>query len=428
MNSWWARCLLLASSLPAWSRVTSFSPSTCSRRVKTSLDMVWGEPAPERYRLPIAKKTEYDWREYRAYLVRDADEISVEEEARALERSDPKLAKQSELGNAFADALLSIFQKERRQNNNNNSHRINNNHRINIHNNSPEMRKKTTKKRSSRGHLVVKPSTASVLTDGNPNRSWIHEANIETQEDVTAFGGKQMLSLLEEQRMMPLAKKKAVTRTLPKTFAHLLPYAEVGSVLLSSECLSGNFHQTVVLIVEQSEERGTIGVIINRPLQLNLRGLVAHQKSVKLEISTKMTFGDSPVANGGPIHTDVMNVLHTNNRIGGAKKLLNGVYVGGEAELLDEVRMGNLDPRNVLFVRGHAQWTPGQLNRELEKKVWYPASVSKDFILRYARDGQSNSPSKNLWAEIMTELGGEYAELAQDYARGFTDYRQGKKP
>mmetsp|Transcript_25779 Transcript_25779/g.59913 ORF Transcript_25779/g.59913 Transcript_25779/m.59913 type:complete len:336 (-) Transcript_25779:714-1721(-) len=264
MNSWWARCLLLASSLPAWSRVTSFSPSTCSRRVKTSLDMVWGEPAPERYRLPIAKKTEYDWREYRAYLVRDADEISVEEEARALERSDPKLAKQSELGNAFADALLSIFQKERRQNNNNNSHRINNNHRINIHNNSPEMRKKTTKKRSSRGHLVVKPSTASVLTDGNPNRSWIHEANIETQEDVTAFGGKQMLSLLEEQRMMPLAKKKAVTRTLPKTFAHLLPYAEVGSVLLSSECLSGNFHQTVVLIVEQSEERGTIGVIINR--------------------------------------------------------------------------------------------------------------------------------------------------------------------
>ena len=47
-------------------------------------------------------------------------------------------------------------------------------------------------------------------------------------------------------------------------WAHLIPHIEPGCVMVANEKLGGVFHQTVVLMVEHSEEHGSTGIIINR--------------------------------------------------------------------------------------------------------------------------------------------------------------------
>jgi len=112
--------------------------------------------------------------------------------------------------------------------------------------------------------------------------------------------------------------------------------------------------------------------------------------------------------------TEEFSVLHSFGEVEGARKLCPGVYIGGSEELMAQVRSGAMDPHHALFVKGHAAWVPGQLNREIGKGVWYTAAVSSDFILRYA--GVELTPEDNpndLWTDILQCMGGKYEEIAR---------------
>ena len=83
---------------------------------------------------------------------------------------------------------------------------------------------------------------------------------------------------------------------------------------------------------------------------------------------------------------------------------------------MNEVRIDRFDPQNALFVKGHAAWVPGQLSREISKGVWYTASVSSDFILRYAGAPMTAADDPNdLWADILSCMGGEFADIADKH-------------
>lgn len=97
--------------------------------------------------------------------------------------------------------------------------------------------------------------------------------------------------------------------------------------------------------------------------------------------------------------------------------------MGGSEELMNEVRTRRLDPRKCLFVQGHAAWVPGQLSKEIAKGVWYTAAVSSDFILRYAgAPVTADDNPKDLWADILTCMGLEYADIAKAH-QGHGDMR-----
>jgi len=83
------------------------------------------------------------------------------------------------------------------------------------------------------------------------------------------------------------------------------------------------------------------------------------------------------------------------------------------SQLIQEVRRNNLRPTEVLFVKGHAAWVPGQLTREIEKGVWYVAAASADLILRYAGAPvlKDDNPS-DLWADILSCMGDKFVNIA----------------
>jgi putative transcriptional regulator len=67
------------------------------------------------------------------------------------------------------------------------------------------------------------------------------------------------LSLAELPLLLP--KTKPIDK---HRWAHELAHIEPGCVLIANEKLSGDFHQTVVLITDHSDKRGSTGLVINR--------------------------------------------------------------------------------------------------------------------------------------------------------------------
>jgi putative transcriptional regulator len=115
--------------------------------------------------------------------------------------------------------------------------------------------------------------------------------------------------------------------------------------------------------------------------------------------------------------TDEYSILHGFGEVDGSTKLCPGVYVGGSEELMNEVRCGRLDPKHALFAKGHAAWTPKQLQREISKGVWYVAAASSDLILRYAGAPiTSDDNAHDLWADILSCMGGKHADIASSYS------------
>lgn len=153
-----------------------------------------------------------------------------------------------------------------------------------------------------------------------------------------------------------------------------------------------------------------------RPIEGDLLSVSAAQHH-QLDGSLKFAFATSPVAYGGPISPEVFSVLHGFGEVEGSIKLCPGVYIGGYEELVDEVRIKRLDPKNCLFVQGHASWEPGQLTHEIEQGVWHTAAVSADLILRHAGAKiTAEDPLPNdLWGDILYCMGGEYALIAHKH-------------
>jgi putative transcriptional regulator len=142
-----------------------------------------------------------------------------------------------------------------------------------------------------------------------------------------------------------------------------------------------------------------------------------HDQPTTLDLSLKLAFKASPVSYGGPVLQEEFSVLHGFGHVEGSKKLAPGVFIGGTEELMNEVRINRFDPKKALFIKGHAAWIPGQLDREIKKGVWYIGSVSSDLLLRYAgAPTTKEDDTKDLWKDILTCIGGEYAEIARKHA------------
>lgn len=280
------------------------------------------------------------------------------------------------------------------------------------------------------------PSHQQVIVDEKQARqekigdffSSIFQNTKEMQEGQSIFNGHSVGGATDDS-ILPahcedpfLSKAELPVLLQPKVkvdkhrWAHPLSHIEAGCVLVANERLGGVFHQTVVLVVDHNDVTGSVGIVINRPMPGDLNKVVTETSS-NVDLSLKLAFNASPVTYGGPVAQHEYSILHGYGEVEGSKKVAPGIFVGGSERLKTEIRRSNVKSEEVLFVKGHAAWLPSQLQQEVSKGVWYPVSVSSDFILRYAGAPTTESDNKvDLWADILTCMGDNYAEIAQGHS------------
>lgn len=134
------------------------------------------------------------------------------------------------------------------------------------------------------------------------------------------------------------------------------------------------FSHSVVYLCEHSE-RGALGLVINKPMSMNLGTLM---DKIGLPMGRGDLAGDA-VLRGGPVQTDRGFVLHDPLVVDGVPDnesvyastltIPGGLEMTTSKDVLEAIANG-AGPHRVLVMLGYASWGQGQLESELGENVW----------------------------------------------------------
>ena len=144
------------------------------------------------------------------------------------------------------------------------------------------------------------------------------------------------------------------------------------------------FSRSVVYVCEHSE-RGALGLVINKPSDINLKVLF---DKVELPL-LRADLADTPVFQGGPVQTERGFVLHEPT-FSLADKPQESVYASTMAipgglemttskDVLEALSTG-AGPRKVLVSLGYSAWGQGQLESELGENSWLTVDADSAVI------------------------------------------------
>jgi putative transcriptional regulator len=126
-----------------------------------------------------------------------------------------------------------------------------------------------------------------------------------------------------------------------------------------------NFERSVVYICDHSD-RGALGLVINRPTELNLSTLF-DRIDLKLEIAP---WKDTPVYFGGPVQTERGFVLHQPpGAYSSTLPVTPEISLTTSKDVLEAVASG-AGPQKMLVTLGHSGWGAGQLEGEIAANAW----------------------------------------------------------
>ena len=145
-----------------------------------------------------------------------------------------------------------------------------------------------------------------------------------------------------------------------------------GRLLVATPLLDDpNFRRTVVLIVEDEPEEGTLGVVLNRPTEV--------QVGQVLESWTDLVTGPSVVFRGGPVapNSALALAIVPGDEEPVGWRALDGSAVMSRIGLVDLDAPPQLLAGGIASLRvfaGYAGWGPGQLQAEIDEGAWYVLS------------------------------------------------------
>lgn len=125
------------------------------------------------------------------------------------------------------------------------------------------------------------------------------------------------------------------------------------------------FAHSVAYICEHNEN-GAIGIVINRPLELNLVD-VFKQMDIP---SNNPGAPEFPILCGGPVHPERGFVIHTPGGNWRSSLEMNSeISVTTSRDILVAIAQ-NAGPKEVVISLGYSNWGKGQLEKEIKDNFW----------------------------------------------------------
>lgn len=137
----------------------------------------------------------------------------------------------------------------------------------------------------------------------------------------------------------------------------------VGKILVARrDMLDPNFAETVILLV-QYDEKGTVGLILNRQSKVPISRLARGIEGAKGRTD--------PLYLGGPVETSgVMALVRSRTKPEDAKHLVADLYMISSKSMLEKAMTSDAAPNTFRVYLGYAGWDEGQLEWELGLDAW----------------------------------------------------------
>jgi putative transcriptional regulator len=162
-----------------------------------------------------------------------------------------------------------------------------------------------------------------------------------------------------------------------------------------------NFSTTVTLICEHNDD-GALGIVINRPLDLELAGLFA-----QLDVcDPDPHVAKSPVLMGGPVGPERGFVLHNPGAdYENTLAVSDDIHLTLSRDVLDAMATGD-GPQKSLVALGYAGWQPGQLEDEMLANSWLNVPAAADIVF--------DTPFDKRWMLAAQSLGIDISQISPD--------------
>ena len=170
------------------------------------------------------------------------------------------------------------------------------------------------------------------------------------------------------------------------------------------------FAGSVVYLCEHSA-RGALGLVINKPSDINLRKLF---DKVELPLH-RDDLSNTPVFQGGPVQTERGFVLHEAVLAGDGSSsepvyastmtIPGGLEMTTSKDVLEALSTG-AGPRKVLVSLGYSAWGEGQLESELAENSWLTVGADQSVIF--------DTPVEQRYGRALKLLGLEAWMLSPD--------------
>jgi putative transcriptional regulator len=191
---------------------------------------------------------------------------------------------------------------------------------------------------------------------------------------------------------------------MPGLFSLKIPFMDnvnlTDNFLIAMPALEDPYFANALVYICEHNENGALGIIVNRPIDMNLAGLF-DKIDIKLEAEN---LSNLPVYFGGPVQLDRGFVLHRPIGLWQSTLAVNDeVGLTSSRDVLASVGSDGL-PAEILVTLGYSGWDAGQLENELAQNSWLtvPAKASILFDL----------PPEERLPAAMQKLGISFSQLS----------------
>ncbi|WP_058480150.1 YqgE/AlgH family protein [Legionella waltersii] len=162
-----------------------------------------------------------------------------------------------------------------------------------------------------------------------------------------------------------------------------------------------NFEKSVVYLCEHNEQ-GSVGLIINRPLQFPL-SIVFEQLQIE---PVGAETNRMPLLFGGPVQPERGFVIH--KQVGGWRSSLflqDEVTVTTSNDIIRAIACDK-GPKDVLITLGYSAWSENQLEQEVMDNVWLVCPYHSEILYEV--------PFEERWEYSGLTLGIKMSQLSTD--------------
>ena len=164
-------------------------------------------------------------------------------------------------------------------------------------------------------------------------------------------------------------------------------------ILISMPHMNDHFFSRSVVYICEHEKNGAMGMIVNKKLNTpELNKIIDGLFKVEKNFSTLK----SNTFLGGPVLIEKGIILHHSDYSSPKSiSISKSISITSDQNALGDLKREEVIPFKLML--GHAGWSAGQLEREIENGDWLIQSTTSDFIF--------NLPPKQMWEHAAESIG-----------------------
>ena len=166
-------------------------------------------------------------------------------------------------------------------------------------------------------------------------------------------------------------------------------------LVADSRLMDPNFRETVVLLIRYGQD-GTMGLVINRPLQIKLSTVFPDVK--ELQQSKESLYLGGPVA-----PEEILLLVRSAQAPEHAMSVFENVYLSSSRDVLQRlIKKPEKDDRFRIYA-GYAGWSPKQLESECERGDWHVLEADVETLFDHK--------ASEVWPELIQRTSANWVHL-----------------